>query len=397
MLFPAGTVSLARDLAILLLPLALAWDNAVAPRPPLAWSSWYALTTGLNCSEHNALSEEAILETAAGLRRFGFQQAGFSTLILDDCWQNASRSTDGTLHADPARFPRGLAWLGAELRRQGFELGLYTTPGAYSCMKRPASLGHVQQDVDLWVRSFGIRYLKYCVCNTTHALRQTAYAEMQRVLANTSQPVVLEIDPFMERPFTTWPQLGHVVGAHPDVGDRWEAWTKAVEDLYAWGTYGAPLRGHWPLVDILQTGGAQTAEEDKAQVSVYVVLCSPLLLGVDMRDSARLSRVAPLLTHKRLLELRCDASEPGPVPAPRRSGAAWWRPLRDGSVLAALVSDAAGTRNVSWGDLALPLGPHIVEDVWSAETRLMQELSLSVPQRGARLVVVHPTSLVFVA
>eukprot|EP00411_Alexandrium_monilatum_P073372 CAMPEP_0175572860 /NCGR_PEP_ID=MMETSP0096-20121207/43230_1 /TAXON_ID=311494 /ORGANISM="Alexandrium monilatum, Strain CCMP3105" /LENGTH=106 /DNA_ID=CAMNT_0016876297 /DNA_START=33 /DNA_END=349 /DNA_ORIENTATION=+ len=106
MTFPDGTVSLAGALAILLLPPAMAWDNSVAPRPPLAWSSWYALTTGLNCSEHNALSEETVLETAAGLRRFGFQQAGYSTLIFDDCWQNASRAIDGTLHADPARFPR---------------------------------------------------------------------------------------------------------------------------------------------------------------------------------------------------------------------------------------------------------------------------------------------------
>jgi len=64
-------------------------------------------------------------------------------------------------------------------RSRGMELGLYTTPGNFTCSGEAGggergSYGHTVTDANLWVEGWGIRYLKDCVCNTTKELRRHA-------------------------------------------------------------------------------------------------------------------------------------------------------------------------------------------------------------------------------
>jgi alpha-galactosidase len=61
----------------------------------------------------------------------------------------------GSIVADPARFPRGIAWLASEAHRRGFLLGIYTDRGIKTCQERPGSHGHEKQDAATyaqWVR-----------------------------------------------------------------------------------------------------------------------------------------------------------------------------------------------------------------------------------------------------
>jgi len=327
-------------------PTAEAWDNGAAVLPPLAWSSWYAVTTGLSCdSSRNQLSEAAVLETAEALQHYGLCTLGFKTLILDDCWQNTSRDVNGFLHADPRAFPRGMGWLAKALKQRSpkLTLGLYTTPGRFSCMKRPASEGHEQQDVDLWINQWGAGYLKYCVCNTTHARRLVAYSQMQRLLGAAKLPVVYEIDPAMELPMTRMDAVGNVVGAHADVADSYNSWVQAIADLHSWGVYSGnhTRQGHWPLIDILQVGrGGQRVEEYQSQVSMYAMLCSPLIIGVDLRNRTWASRALPLISNAEVLNIHQDKLG---VHARKVSGfgtlagaEVWVRPLVAGAYAVAL-------------------------------------------------------------
>lgn len=97
----------------------------------------------------------------------------------------AGREANGSLLPNPAKFPSGMDVLSAHARSRGMSLGLYTTPGNYTCSGEsgggePGSFGHVDEDVRLWVEGWRIGFLKDCVCNTTPALRSHAYADMRK-------------------------------------------------------------------------------------------------------------------------------------------------------------------------------------------------------------------------
>eukprot|EP00933_Yihiella_yeosuensis_P036846 TRINITY_DN30669_c0_g1_i1.p1 TRINITY_DN30669_c0_g1~~TRINITY_DN30669_c0_g1_i1.p1 ORF type:complete len:407 (+),score=46.50 TRINITY_DN30669_c0_g1_i1:66-1286(+) len=353
-----------------------AWDNGMARLPPLAWSSWYALSTGTSCtSPKNQLSEEAVLKSADGLLNHGLHDLGFRTMIIDDCWQNSSRDEEGYLHADPKVFPRGMGFVSTWLKRRGLNLGIYTTPGHLSCMKRPASEGFEKEDAELWLGEWDVRWLKYCVCNTTHARREVAYAQMQEIIAAGGWNVTYEIDPAMEYPMTKMDQIGNVVGAHDDVADNYTAWVAAINDLVSWDVYtGTHTRpGHWPLIDIVQIGkGGQSFDEYRSQVSMYAMLCSPLVLGIDFRNSSWVKQALPHLRNEEVLAIHQD---PLGQPAHRRlqqgGGEIWIRPLHDKSYVVALWNKGSRPSTLSF-DIAAFLGSQDnmwqVRDVWARKT-----------------------------
>lgn len=142
-------------LALLLVLLATA-STKRAP-PILGWSSW----NQLGC-EH--LTESSILSQAAAMKHTGLLELGWSMIALDDCWQASSRDADGALQADPARFPGGMANLSSQLHSLGFQLGLYTCAGEYTCQLRPGALGHECDDAAQYA-SWGVDVIKeVCEC-----------------------------------------------------------------------------------------------------------------------------------------------------------------------------------------------------------------------------------------
>ena len=53
--------------------------------------------------------------------------------VIDDCWANTSRDSNGDLAPDPARFPDGIPSLVKYVEDRGFYLGLYTCAGTETC------------------------------------------------------------------------------------------------------------------------------------------------------------------------------------------------------------------------------------------------------------------------
>lgn len=41
----------------------------------------------------------------------GYKDAGYEYVIIDDCWLEKNRTTDGKLQADKKRFPNGMKHL----------------------------------------------------------------------------------------------------------------------------------------------------------------------------------------------------------------------------------------------------------------------------------------------
>lgn len=60
------------------------------------------------------------------------KELGYTYINLDDCWAG-DRLANGTITADPTRFPNGMAKLADFVHSLDLKLGLYTDVGNVTC------------------------------------------------------------------------------------------------------------------------------------------------------------------------------------------------------------------------------------------------------------------------
>lgn len=116
---------------------AAPWLNA----PPMGLNSWNSL--------HCNVDERKARGMADALVKLGLREAGWTYVNMDDCWQ-VERSPNGTITADPARFPGGIRSLTDYVHGLGLKFGLYTAAHQYTCQKRPGSYQHELQDAQTY-------------------------------------------------------------------------------------------------------------------------------------------------------------------------------------------------------------------------------------------------------
>ena len=228
------------------------------------------------------------------------------------------------LQAHARKFPTGMKDLARYIRARGLELGLYTTSGNFTCAGEVGSTGsrslgsggHQREDVDLWVREWGVTYVKHCLCNTTAEIRRQAFPTMRRAIdaaqaarrgdhspgtwksdAPQAPQVVYECANYPDRPWEGQHFEGcNVWRVSADVPDSFQGWTAVLDQAVAddvnrrAGAHGAGGQdgvwgGGWSSFDYLRIreGGGQTLEQYRAQMSMWAVLGAPLFIGVDVR------------------------------------------------------------------------------------------------------------------
>eukprot|EP00040_Diaphanoeca_grandis_P005739 m.34278 g.34278 ORF g.34278 m.34278 type:complete len:475 (-) comp16955_c0_seq1:136-1560(-) len=165
-------------------PLVEALDNGVGMTPMMGWMAWIRFRCNINCDldPDNCVSEKLFMSMADHLAEDGYKDVGYDYISIDDCWQASKRAPNGTILADPKRFPSGMKALGDYIHGKGLKFGLYTAMGSTTCQGYPAldcqtvdNCARAKQDVDTYV-SYGIDYIKVDSCggsnspafNTTH-------------------------------------------------------------------------------------------------------------------------------------------------------------------------------------------------------------------------------------
>jgi hypothetical protein len=170
-----------------------ALDNGVGRTPLMGWMAWVRFRCNIECDvdPENCISEKLFRDMADVMVSGGWRDAGYTYLSLDDCWQAKERAADGSIVADPKRFPSGMKALGDYIHSKGLLFGMYTAMGAKSCCGYPAfgcrtaqggGCEQARRDVQTYV-SWGIDYIKVDSCknatggpedgsqfNTTHPL-----------------------------------------------------------------------------------------------------------------------------------------------------------------------------------------------------------------------------------
>ena len=280
------------------------FDN-LALTPPMGWNSWNRFACDV--------SEELIRETADAMVSSGMKDAGYTYIVIDDCW-HGKRDSLGFIHPDPVRFSSGMKALADYIHSKGLKFGIYSDAGTNTCGGKPGSRGFERQDA-LTYASWGVDYLKYDWCNTAELNAKEAYSTMRDALYAAKHPVLFSICEWGDNKPWTWAEnVGHMWRTTGDICHCWNCeWNHGIWS--SWGIlkiidmqkdlrkYAGP--GHWNDPDMMEVGNGMSVSEDRAHFSMWCMLAAPLIAGNDLRTMSR--ETINILTNKEVIAIDQDS------------------------------------------------------------------------------------------
>jgi alpha-galactosidase len=232
--------------------------QAVAQTPPMGWNSWNFF--------FGKVTDKDIRDSADQIVATGMKDAGYVYVNIDDTWEG-ERDASGVLHSN-SKFPDMKA-LADYVHSKGLKLGIYSGPGPRTCAGYAGSLGHEEQDAQLYA-SWGIDYLKYDLCSFNEEvmskqapgdraaqmrLMVAAYDKMNKAIKATGRPIVFSFCQYGWDAVWEW---GPSVGANlptgtastPSPASRWvlsatpAPATGTIPICWRWATANSP----WPKI-----------------------------------------------------------------------------------------------------------------------------------------------------
>ncbi len=381
----------------MLLPLVFA-AQVLAATPPMGWSSWNHFA--------DRVTDADVRAAADALVRSGMRDAGYVYVNIDDGWQGR-RDRRGRLRGN-ARFP-DMPGLAAYVHSKGLKLGIYSSPGPWTCAHYPGSFRHEKQDAKTFA-AWGVDYLKYDMCsygnrldkrygkpspaNAEERLRadQAAYRKMHEALLAAGRPIVFSLCQYGWDGVWRW---GASVG-----GNSWRT-TGDINDTYArmaeigfgqagLAQYAGPGRdgGHWNDPDMLEVGnGGMSENEYRTHMSLWALLAAPLIAGNDLAHMSEATLA--MLENREVLAIDQDPlGRQGDRVRREGTEEIWTRTLADGALAVGLFNRGATARTVgfTFDEVKAPVGSRI-RDVWAGSELLATGggYTASVPGHGTVL------------
>lgn len=352
---------------------------ALAQTPPMGWNSWNSFGPKVN--------EEAIRQITDTLVTTGLKDCGYEYIVIDDCWSfKEKRDSNGDLIPDPERFPNGIKPIVHYVHSKGLKFGIYSDAAEKTCASFPGSFGYEEQDAHLWA-SWGVDFLKYdyCFAPPEQEIAIERYTRMGSALQNSGRDILFSICEWGGRTPSLWARKagGHTWRVTGDVIDSWtnvlhNGWEglgidTAIDLAVNLHEYAGP--GGWNDMDMLVVGlngkgsvpgNGAPFNEYRTQMSLWSMLCSPLMIGCDIRSMD--SQIASLLMNREVLALNQDPLGKQAVRVIQRGPLEIWRkPLADGSLALALLNRGSSSAEIFFkaGEVGLLDSHHgPVRDLW---------------------------------
>ena len=380
-------------LLILCVAPASALDNGLARTPPMGWNSWNKFACNV--------SERLIRETADAMVSSGMKDAGYQYVVIDDCWQ-VKRNPDGTIVADPERFPKGIKALADYVHSKGLQFGIYSDAGRKTCQGRPGAHGHEFQDAFTYA-NWGVDYLKLDWCNAEGQNSVESYSLMRDALKAAGRPIVYSLCEWgSTKPWQWAKDVGNLWRATGDIQNCWDCkeskWDGLgvvhILDLMDGLEYAAGP-GHWNDPDMLEVGnGKLSPDESRAHFGMWCMLAAPLISGNDLRHMD--ADTIAILTNKEVIAIDQDplGKEASRV---RKDGdkEVWARELAGGNRAVALLNRAATPQEITvkWEDIGYPAHfSAALHDVWQHKDlgTMTGSFTATVASHAAVIVTVKP-------
>ena len=312
--------------------------DKIALTPPMGWNSW-------NCFAHE-VSGEKIKRAAEVMVKTGLINYGWNYVNIDDYWQNNRDSKDPSLlgklrdeagNIVPNKRFGDMKSLTDYVHGLGLKIGIYTSPGPWTCGGCAGSYGYERQDAETYAK-WGFDYLKYDWCSYGGAFNGIPDNDPNKVISisyNGGYQLSTAVKPYKimgeyirQQPrdivfsmcqygmSDVW-KWGDSVGANSwrttnDILDTWsnvKAIALAHEQSAAWSK-----PGNWNDADMLVVGtvgwgslhpSRLKPDEQYLHVSLWSLFSTPLLLGCDLEklDDFTLN----LLTNDEVIAVNQDA------------------------------------------------------------------------------------------
>jgi alpha-galactosidase len=352
----------------------------VAQTPPMGWNSWNYFA--------GKVTDKDIRDSADQIVSTGMRDAGYIYVNIDDTWEGERDST-GVLHSN-SKFPDMKA-LADYVHSKGLKIGIYSSPGPKTCAGFEGSLGHEEQDAQLYA-SWGIDYLKYDLCSFIPAVMEkqapndkpaqmrlmvAAYDKMSKELKATGRPIVLSLCQYGWDSVWEWaPALGgNLWRTTGDIEPKWDRIYDLLEQQS--GLAGYAGTGHWNDPDMLEVGnGKLSLAENRSHFSMWTMLAAPLLAGNDLPHMK--PEIKAILTNRDVIAIDQD-----PLGHQARhvysigEVEVWSRELKDGAMAIAILnagSDVYSTHPFRLNLAKLRLhGTQTAKDLWSGKVIQLTE------------------------
>ena len=365
----------------------------VAQTPPMGWNSWNYFA--------GKVTDKDIRDSADQIVSTGMRDAGYIYVNIDDTWEGERDST-GVLHSN-SKFPDMKA-LADYVHSKGLKIGIYSSPGPKTCAGFEGSLGHEEQDAQLYA-SWGIDYLKYDLCSFIPAVMEkqapndkpaqmrlmvAAYDKMSKALKATGRPIVLSLCQYGWDSVWEWaPALGgNLWRTTGDIEPKWDRIYDLLEQQSGLASYAGP--GHWNDPDMLEVGnGKLSLAENRSHFSMWAMLAAPLLAGNDLPHMK--PEIKAILTNRDVIAIDQD-----PLGHQARhvysigEVEVWTRELKDGAIAIAILN--AGSDVYSTHPFRLSLRPLMLTGVqpatnlWTGEKVVLSDgMPIEIPSHDILL------------
>jgi alpha-galactosidase len=377
--------------------LKIVCGDTIALTPPMGWNSW-------NCFACD-VTEANVRAAADAMVASGLINHGWTYINIDDCWE-AGRDADGMVLSNQ-KFPDMKA-LTDYVHSKGLKIGLYSSPGPKTCAGHEGSYKHEELDARRY-GEWGFDYLKYDWCsyggivpNPDHDGLMKPYQIMRAALDKAPRDILFSLCQYGMGNVWEW---GAQVGGNcwrttGDISDTWSSMSGLGFGQAGHEKFAGP--GHWNDPDMLVVGYVGwsakvrptrlTPNEQYTHISLWCLLCSPLLIGCDMTklDDFTLN----LLTNDEVLDVSQD---PLGHQAARivKDGSLeiWAKDLEDGSKAVGLFNRGEDTAKATlkWSDLGVS-GQQSVRDLWRQQNlgKFPDQFQTEVSRHGVVLVKVTP-------
>jgi alpha-galactosidase len=311
--------------------------DRIALTPPMGWNSW-------NCFA-NEVSADKVKRAADAMVKSGLINHGWTYINIDDFWQNNRDSKDQSLRGklrDEAgnivpnsRFGdmKGLA---DYVHGLGLKIGLYSSPGPWTCGGCAGSYGYEKQDARSYAK-WGFDYLKYDWCsygnvinglpnNDPYKVSSLSYQGgselntaikpfkiMGEYLHQQPRDLVFSVCQYGMSDVWKWGDSvnGNSWRTTNDITDTWTSVKNIVLDQDKSAAWAKP--GNWNDPDMLVVGivgwgnphkSKLKPDEQYLHISLWSLFSAPLLIGCDMEkfDDFTLN----LLTNDEVIDINQD-------------------------------------------------------------------------------------------
>ena len=382
--------------------LAGAVDNGLGLTPPMSFSTWNSYELNYN--------ETTIRSLVDTLVRFGYRDAGYRYVGMDDGYALKDRGPDGRIQIDLARFPSGFGaapgTLTSFIHEQGLLVWVYSGTFTVGCEGFPGTLGHEQLDADTFANwTADLLKLDNCQFPGDPAAQ---YAKVGAALNASGRPIFfMACDWGQNNPWVELPRIANSFRIDHDNSPNFDDMLRIVSNAEGLAKYAGP--GHWLDLDMLEVGNlgdedwyTQThIEADKAQFAIWCIYKSVLTLGTTI-ENLQNATYAAILTNAELIAWNQDrlgiAGDVVWHEGPNRILAG---PLVDGSRAVVLFNAHTPWQTVDFNIFTLDFGAIGLSETTQARVRdvyLHEDLgvftgsvgNISVPLHGCRALQVFP-------